>query len=103
MPLTQSLTYKWRSISCAGKQVVHNEQENGVTQDQGHFEGGPIHTVGGQVEGQNVNEHKEGARDQQVDHVEHWAPPYDHLMDKRKTVSLKCANLNLCTFTHLWF
>lgn len=52
-----SLTYYRRSIGCAGQQVIHDQQENGVTQDQGHFEGGSVHTVGGQVEGQDVNEH----------------------------------------------
>jgi len=41
--------------------------------------------MGRQVEGQDVNEHEEGARDQQVDHVEHWAALDDHLVNKRNT------------------
>lgn len=39
--------------------------------------------MGRQVEGQDVNEHEERAWDQKVDHVEDWAPLYDHLVNKK--------------------
>ncbi len=76
------LTYDGRAVCCAGQQVVHDEQEDGVAQDEGHLEGGAVDAVGGQVEGQDVDEHEEGAGDQQVDHVEHWPSLYDHLANK---------------------
>ena len=38
--------------------------------------------MGGQVEGQDVDEHEEGAGDEQVDHVEDWTPLDDHLESK---------------------
>lgn len=39
--------------------------------------------MGGQVEGQDVDEHEEGARNEQVNHIEHWSPLYDHLVNKQ--------------------
>lgn len=73
------LTYDGGSVCRAGQQVVHDEQKDGVAQDEGHLERGPIDAVWREVEGQDVNEHEEGAGDQQVDHVEDRAPLYDHL------------------------
>lgn len=67
------------AVGCAGQQVVHDEQEDSVTQDEGHFEGGTVDAVGGQVEGQDVNQHEEGAGDQQVDHIQRRTPLYHHL------------------------
>lgn len=90
------LTYDGCAVCCAGQQVVHYEQEDGVAQDEGHLKGGAVDAVGGQVERQDVDEHEEGARDQQVDHIEHWSPPYDHLVDKNQceeTHHLYCAQL----------
>lgn len=74
------LTYDGRAVCCAGQQVVHDEQEDGVAQDEGHLKGGAVDTMGGQVEGQDVDDHEEGAGDQQVDHIENWLALYDHLV-----------------------
>lgn len=76
------LTYDGRSVGSAGQQVVHDKQEDRVAQNQSHLERGPVHAVRREVEGQDVNEHEEGAGDQQVDHVEDRPPLYDHLGNK---------------------
>lgn len=76
-------TYDGSAICCTWQQVVHDEQEDCVAQDEGHFEGGTVDAMGRQVEGHDVNEHEERAWDQKVDHVEHWAPLYDHLVNKK--------------------
>lgn len=39
--------------------------------------------MGGQVEGQEVDEHEEGAGDQKVYHVEDRPTFYDHLVKKK--------------------
>lgn len=77
------LTYDGCAICCTGQKVVHDEQEDSVAQDEGHLEGGSVDTVGWQVERQDVDEHEEWTGDQQVDHVEHWPPLNDHLMNDR--------------------
>ena len=41
------LTYDGRAVGGAGQQVVHDEQEDGVAQDEGHLEGGAVHAVRG--------------------------------------------------------
>lgn len=64
-------------IRRAGQQVVHDEQEDGVAQDEGHLEGGAVDAMRRQVEGQDVDDHEEGAGDEQVHHIEHWLP-LDH-------------------------
>ena len=40
------LTYERHVASGAWQQVVHHEQEDGVAQDEGHLEGGAVHTLG---------------------------------------------------------
>lgn len=82
--MSPPLTYEGRAVCCAGQQVVHDEQENSVAQDESHLEGGAVNAMGGQVEGHDVDEHKEGAGDQQIDHVEHRPSLYDHLVNKRR-------------------
>lgn len=44
--------------------------------------------MGRQVERQDVDKHEEGAGDQQVDHIEHWTPLYDHLENEEGMSSL---------------
>lgn len=77
-----SLTYDGCAIGCAGQQVVHDEQEDGVAQNEGHLEGGAVNAVWRQVEGQDVDEHEERAGDQQIHHVEDWPTLDDHLTTK---------------------
>lgn len=67
-----SPTYDGRAVGCAGQQVVHDEQEDGVAQDEGHLEGGAVHAVGGQQEAEEVHGDEEAAGDQEVHHIEGW-------------------------------
>lgn len=64
------LTNDRGAICCAGQQVIHDEQKDGVAQDESHLEGGTVHAVGRQVEGQDVDDHEEGAGDEEVDHIQ---------------------------------
>ena len=96
------LTYDGRAVCCAGQQVVHDEQKDGVAQDEGHLEGGAVYAVGRQVEGQDVDEHEEGAGDEQVDHVEDWTPLDDHLVWKTGMFTLN-ASLWMCKKYNVYY
>lgn len=48
--MTYLPTYEGCPVSCAGQQVVHDEQKDCVAQDQSHLEGGAVDAVWGQVE-----------------------------------------------------
>lgn len=50
-----ALTYERYSVSSDGQQVIHDEQEDCVTQDEGHLEGGSVHTMGRQQEAEEVH------------------------------------------------
>jgi len=59
-----------RCLPGDGQQVVHDEQEDGVAQDEGHLEGGTVHTISRQHEAEEVHCDEEAAGDQQVHHIE---------------------------------
>ena len=73
------LTDERRSLPSGWQQVIHDEQEDGVSQDEGHLEGGSVHTVGGQHEAEEVHCDEEAAGDQQVHHIEGGPAPHCHL------------------------
>ena len=54
----------------------------------------------GQVEGHDVDEHEEGAGDQQVDHVEDRPPLYDHLVNKAQ---FKESPLHVLDINNIFF
>lgn len=49
-----SLTDEGCPSASGRQQVVHDEQENCVAQDEGHLEGGSVHTVGRQQEAEEL-------------------------------------------------
>lgn len=63
------LTYERYFVSGDGQQVIHDEQEDRVTKDEGHLEKGAVATTGRQQEAEEVHCDKEAAGDQQVHHV----------------------------------
>ena len=66
------------------QQVVHDEQEDGVAQDEGHLEGGAVHSLGRQQEAEEVHCDEEAAGDQQVHHIEHWPTSQNDLGKRRR-------------------
>ena len=54
----------------------------GVAQDEGHLEGGPVHTVGRQQEAEEVQCDEEAAGDQEVHHIEEW-PAFQNYLGMR--------------------
>ena len=73
------LTYERYSVSSDGQQVVHDEQEDSVAQDEGHLEGGPVHSLWGQQEAEEVHCDEEAAGDQQVHHIQGGPAPHSDL------------------------
>ena len=72
---TVQLTDEWYGVSCDRQQVVHEEQEDGVAQDESHFEGGSVHVLWGEEEAEEVHCDEEEAGDQQVHHIHGWLTP----------------------------
>ena len=84
-----SLTHERRLLPGDGQQVVHDEQEDRVAQDEGHLEGGPVHTMGRQHEAEEVQRDEEAAGDQQVHHVEGRPPSQNDLREAQKEQCLE--------------
>ena len=82
--LSLTLTYERYSVSSDWQQVVHYEQEDGVSQDEGHLEGGSIHILGRQQEAEEVHCDEERAGDQQVQHIQGGPAPHSDLQRAEK-------------------
>ena len=73
------LTYKRDGVARDGQQVVHDEQEDGVAQDEGHLEGGAVDALGGEQEAEEVDGDQEAAGDEEVHHVQSGSAPHHDL------------------------
>lgn len=63
------LTYERYGVSSDRQQVVGAEQEDGVAQDQGHLEQGPVNVLCRQHKTEEVHCDEETAGDQEVHNV----------------------------------
>lgn len=61
-----SLTYERYGVSSDGQHVICAEQEDGVTQDEGHLEQGAVNVLGWQHKAEEVHCDEESAGDQEV-------------------------------------
>lgn len=48
------LTYEGYGVSSARQQVIHDQREDGIAEDEGHLESGPVHTMWKAAEEQDV-------------------------------------------------
>lgn len=99
-----SLTDQGCPVSCDRQQVIHDEQEDGVAEDEGHLERGSVHTLRRQQEADEIHSDEKATGDQQVHHIKDWSAAQDQLqMIHRKDTAIVyvyCAHLY---YTALYF
>ena len=79
-----SLTHDGCVAPSGRQQVVHDEQENCVAQDEGHLEGGAVHTLRRQQEAEEVQCDEEAAGQYEVHHIEEWSTSQNDLRMRQK-------------------
>lgn len=65
-----SLTNEGSADGSGWQRVRHNDQEDGVAQEECDLKGDSFATVWGQVEAHDVHDHEEDTGQQQADHIE---------------------------------
>lgn len=79
-----SLTYEGYGVSGDRQQVIHDEQEDSVAEDEGHLEGGPVHTLWWQQEAEEVDCDEKAAGEEEVDHIHSGPALQSDLYNKGK-------------------
>lgn len=59
--VTEPPTQDRNVVPCDGQQVIHEQQENGVTQDERHLEGWAVEGLGRQAEAEDIQRDEEDA------------------------------------------
>lgn len=78
------LTYQGYGVSSDRQQVIHDQREDGVAEDEGHLEGGPVHALWKQQEAEEVDCDEKAAGQQDVYHIHSGPAPQSNLWKEKK-------------------
>lgn len=90
------LTYERDGVSGDGQQVVHEEQEDGVAQDEGHLERGSVDALRRQQEAEKVHGDEEAAGEQEVHHVHGGTATQSDLMREEEEEETWSETITFC-------